>query len=117
VATTVKIGGSGALFVGEDKIFRLSLPGVNMAGWDVIFDVRKTDAARDPAIFSKTASITGIYDPIAANNTQLAVVALSDTEMNTVKARTYRYSWKRKDDGVETVLARGDFAPEKATAP
>ncbi|CAB4190392.1 hypothetical protein UFOVP1196_55 [uncultured Caudovirales phage] len=34
-----------------------------------------------------------------------------------IKARTYRHSWKRMDDGSETVLAYGNFVPQKATAP
>jgi hypothetical protein len=122
MATTVQIGGSGALFVGEDKTFTLEtldssdIP-VNMLGWTVLFDVRKSDKAPDPAIFSKSATIVGVFNVVRATNTQRAQVTLSDTEMNTVSGRTYRYSWKRMDDGVETVLARGPFVVEKATAP
>ena len=137
MATTITIGGSGRLFVGEDKTFRLelleveydsdglpiaphasSVP-VDMTGWVLLFDVRKTDKSPDPAIFSKTPTIIGVYSAVRASNTQRAVVVLTDTEMNTVKQRTipYRHSWKRMDDTSETVLARGDFAPEKATAP
>lgn len=112
MATDVTIGGNGTLFVGEDKTLRLSLPGVNMAGWVVLFDVRKADNSRDPAIFSKTASIVGTFGV-----DQFAVVVLTDDEMNTVKARNYRHSWKRMTADNETVLCRGNFAPEKATAP
>lgn len=134
-AVTYTIGGNGTLFVGEDKTFRIevltiefdengvpiapsssSVP-VDISGWDIRFDVRKTDKAPDPAIFSKTAAITGVYNASRALNTQRAVVSLTDTELNTVTARTYRHSWKRMDDGVETVLSRGDFVVEKATAP
>lgn len=124
-ATTVTIGGEGTLFVGEDKIVELELVDdpdaaspvpVNMAGWEVLFDVRSKDAS-STAIFTKTAAIVGIYNAVRASNTQRARVTLTDTEMNTVKQKTYRHSWKRMDDGVETVLARGPFTPEKATAP
>jgi hypothetical protein len=122
MATTVQIGGSGKLFVGEDKTFRhetIDASGnpVDMTGWDVRFDVRKSDKAPDPAIFSKTAAIVGVYNATRAVNTQRAVVTLSDTEMNTVQEKTYRFSWKRMDDGIETVLSRGPFVVEKATAP
>ena len=122
MAANVNLGGSGALFVGEDKSFRLELLDeagvpVNMTGWSVLFDVRKKDNSAEPAIFSETASITGTYNAVRATNTQRALVTLTDTEMNTVKAKTYRYSFKRMDDGSETVLAYGNFAPEKATAP
>ena len=122
MALPATIGGSGQLFVGEDKTFKLelldtaSVP-VNMTGWALLFDVRKTDSAADPAIFSKVPSLTGVYNVDRTINTQRAVVTLTDTEMNTVKAHTYRHSWKRMDDGSETVLAWGDFTPQKATAP
>jgi len=120
-ATDVTIGGNGTLFVGEDKTFRLELIDsseipVNMAGWSILFDVRKTDKSLI-AILSKTATVTGVYNIVRATNTQRAIVTLTDTELNTVKARLYRHSWKRMDDGSETVLSRGNFAPEKATAP
>lgn len=122
MATTVTIGGSGTLFVGEDKTFRIEVLDVSgnpvdMTGWAILFDVRKTDKAPDPAIFSKTATVSGTFNSVRAVNAQRALVTLTDTELNTVKNKTYRHSWKRMDDGSETVLARGDFAPEKATAP
>jgi hypothetical protein len=116
------IGGSGTLFVGEDKTFRLEVLDVNdvpvnIAGWTILFDVRKLDTSKDPAIFSKTPSIVGIYNVVRATNTQRAETSLTDTELNLVKARAYRFSWKRMDDGSETVLAWGNFIPQKATAP
>jgi len=130
MAEETTIGGEGALFVGEDKVFRLellepaaaSVPAasrvpVDMSTWIVLFDVRKKDDSPDPAIFSKAATITGAYNVLRATNTQRAVVTLSDTEMNTVSAKTYRHSWKRMDDGSETVLAWGDYIVQKATAP
>lgn len=122
MATTQTIGGSGMLFVGEDKKVRLELLDlsgnpVDMAGWEMLFDVRKSDTAPDPAIFSKVPALEGAFDALRANNTQRAWIQLTDTELNTVKAKTYRFSWKRMDDGSETVLSRGPFAPEKATAP
>jgi|SRR5580765_813580 len=123
MATTVTIGGSGTLFVGEDKQFQLGPitdevgAQVDISTWVIVFDVRKKDNSADPAIFSKTAAVTGVFNSNPLNNTQRAIVVLTDTEMNTVKAGTYRHSWKRMDDGSETVLCRGPFTPEKATAP
>ena len=122
MALDATIGGNGTLFVGEDKTFRLELLDVselpvNMSGMDILFDVRKNDNAAAPAIFSKTATIVGVFNATRASNTQRAEVVLTDTELNTVRAKTYRHSWKRMDDGSETVLAWGDFAPQKATAP
>lgn len=122
MALAATIGGNGTLFVGEDKTFKLQLLDtagvpVNMAGMLILFDVRRTDTSAEPAIFSKTATISGVYSTDPLVNTQRAVVVLTDTEMNTVKAGTYRHSWKRMDDGSETVLAWGPFTPQKATAP
>jgi len=119
-APEVQIGGEGALFVGEDKTFELALldtagDAVDMLGWAINFCVGKSDKAAD--VFDKVASITGVFNIDPLLNTQLAVVSLTDTELNTVKAKTYRYSWKRMDDGTETVLVYGDFVVQKATAP
>jgi len=124
MATTVTIGGNGTLFVGEDKTFRLELydaadptVAVDMTGMVLVFDVRLKDNSADPAILSKTPTLIGVFNAIRATNTQRAQVVVTDTEMNLFKAKTYRHSWKRMDDGVETVFSRGDFTPEKATAP
>lgn len=122
VAVEVNIGGDGSLFVGEDKVFKLEVVDtanvpVNIAAWSVLFDVRKTIIAADPAIFSITATVVGTYNSVRASNTQRAQVTLTDTQLNTVKAIAYKHSWKRMDDGSETVLAFGTFTPQKATAP
>lgn len=131
MATTETIGGDGKLFVGEDKTFELEnlVPRTDgqphdatslvqdMTGWVLTFDVRKKDTSLDPAILSKTPTIVGVFNSNRAINTQLAVVVVTDTEMNLFKQQVYRFSWKRMDDGSETVLSRGDFTPEKATAP
>lgn len=122
MALPIVIGGDGKLFVGEDKTFRhevldaVGLP-VNIAGWTILFDVRKTATALDPAIFSKPAAIIGVFNAVRAVNTQRAEVVLTDTELNTVKAKEYQVSWKRMDDTAETVLGWGPFTPQKATAP
>lgn len=116
------IGGSGEVFVGEDKTFILAVVGtdlttpVNITGWTINFVVRLKDNSADPPIFDKTAAIVGTFNVDPDLNTQRAEVTLTDTELNTVKGRTYRYSWKRMDDGGETVLAYGDFVVQKATA-
>lgn len=117
MATDVAIGGNGTLFIGEDKLLRFSLLTTDMSGWTTVFDVRSKDKSADPAILSKSPTLTGVYSATPASNTQRAEVALSDDDMNLFKAKTYRYSWKRMDAGNETVLARGNFVPEKATAP
>jgi hypothetical protein len=122
MAEEANIGGSGELFVGEDKTFELELlddaqtAPVNMAGWAVQFIVRLKDGTADPAIFDKSATIIGVYNADRATNTQRAQVTLTDTDMGTVTAKAYRHSWKRTDAGNETVLAYGDFTVQRATA-
>lgn len=124
MAEEVTIGGSGTLFVGEDKVIRLelflksdSLVAVDMTGWTMLFDVRKKDTSASPAIVSITPTLTGIFNSVRASNTQRAIVTLTDDQLNLFRAANYRWSWKRMDGGSETVLAWSTFAPQKATAP
>jgi hypothetical protein len=124
VAVESTIGGSGLLFVGEDKILRFELydpdddtASIDMTGWTLLFDVRLKDNSADPAILSKTPSLTGVFNAVRTSNTQRAIVTLTDDDMNLFKEKTYRWSWKRMDAGSETVLGWGDFTPQKATAP
>lgn len=124
-----QLGGDGDLFVGEDKTLKLEildkatqLP-VDIAGWAIKWEARKTDHAADPAKLSKTASVEGVYDGSSrAANTQRAVVVLSDDDTNAVSGQKatpedapYRYAWKRMDDGVETVLRYGDLVLQEST--
>lgn len=124
MAYAVDIGGGGTLFVGEDKVLRFELVDtqdppqpVEMSSFTMIFDVRKKDNSPDPAIVSAPVTVSGIFNANRLLNQQRGFVVLSDDMMNLFKAKTYRYSWKRMDTGVETVLMYGNFAPEKATAP
>jgi hypothetical protein len=118
------IGGDNTLFVGEDKEFELEVIDQfnvpkDITTWEILFDVRKLDTSTT-AIVSKTATIIGAYNADRTLNSQRAFVILSDDDMNLFKgfpAFTYRYSWKRMTTSNETVLAFGDFLPQKATAP
>lgn len=116
------VGGDGSLFVGEDKTFRLELIDansnpVNMTGWVLVFDVRKLDNSPAPPILSFTPTITGTFNATRALNTQRAIVGVASLDMDKFKAGIFRHSWKRIDNGSETVLAWGNFLPQKATAP
>lgn len=139
MATDVTIGGEGELFADEDKTFRLEVVRADpsdptnetlwvpedVTGKSIVFDVRAKDDSPDPALLSKTASITGVFSSTSRLlNTQRAVVVVTDDEMHQFKGsnlptnpKTYRHSWKITNSGNETVLSRGDFSPEKATAP
>jgi hypothetical protein len=121
MAKNVTIGGNGDLFVGEDKGIRLEVLDpegypVDLTGWTINFVVRLTDAADDPALLTKTATIAGTFDADRDINTQYAGIILSDDETNTFSAQTYRHSWKRMNGGYETLLAYGNFILELATA-
>ena len=115
MATEVTIGGDGKLFVGEDNTIRLKLA-QDMSGWTTVFDVRLKDTSTE-AILSIVPVLTGVYSADPSTNTQRAIVQLTDDHTNLFKAKVYRWSWKRMDAGAETVLGRGDFAPEKSGAP
>lgn len=124
MAVNTVIGGigTGDLFVGEDKQFKLfpvtdrysGVP-VNMTGWTVMFVVRKTPTTADPPIFSKVCTIAGIYNVDPTQNTQYAYATLTQAELNTVKQAGYVYSFKRTDPGSNVVLAWGTFLPERTT--
>lgn len=120
MAENATIGGSGVLFVGEDKIIDFEVLDqddvpVDIAGWAMTFDVRASDV-ESTALISASATVTGTYSATRASNTQRArVTLLDDTHMSVVSAQGYRYSLKRTTAGSETILAYGRFAPERAT--
>lgn len=119
-AINVTIGGSdnddGRVFVGEDKTLTLTLKNysnTDMSGWAVLFVVRPTVGSSTTTL-SKTATISGSYNATPASNSQVATVTLTDTDLS-ITAKTYYHSWKRTDDGSETVLCEGKFIVEQAT--
>lgn len=120
MANNVDIGSDGSLFVDEDKLFKLvvldtnGVP-VNIATWTIGLYVGTNDNNHD--VLTKTpATVTGTYDADPDVNTQEAQVSVAKASLG-MKSKSYRYSWKRTDDGSNTVLAWGDWFPEKATAP
>jgi hypothetical protein len=116
MAALVTIGGNGSLFVGEDKSVRLEVLDtdgvpVDLTGWAVRFLVLSQSGS---VLIDETAAITGVYSATRSANTQRAVVTLTDTEMN-IPDGTHRHSWKRTDDGSETILAYGNCVVERTT--
>ena len=116
MAAIATIGGNGSLFVGEDKSLRLEVVDtdgipVDLTGWAVRFFVVSQGSK---VLIDKTASITGVYSATRSANTQRAVVTLTDTDM-AIDAGTHQQSWKRTDDGSETILADGDYIVERTT--
>jgi len=119
MATTVNYGGSGDLFVGEDKVLTLHVKDsagapVDITGWAIMWNARRTKAGTSAELVAaKTATITGAFNASAALNTQRAVVTLTDTDLAGVQSGYH--CWKRTDNGFETILAEGRFAPQRAT--
>lgn len=136
MAIEESIGGDQTLYVDEDKTFRLevlvheddgtydasSVP-VNITGWEIVLDIRAKDDSQTQLLF-ETATISGTYNATRSANTQRAVVSVPDEDLHIFKgsnlpdgrAKTYRFSWKRINNGQKTVLRAGDWLPEKATA-
>ncbi len=122
------------IFIGEDKQIRFPVydddadPVVplDVSGFSMIWVLRKSDTASDPALLSKTTgsgiTITGTFNADPLINTQRVVVALADTDTAgndgsvLIPPKKYRYSLKRTDAGSETILAFGNFVLREATA-
>jgi len=121
MALEANFGGDGSIFVGEDKTIRLEVLDINsipidITTWVIRWVLRKNDNTADPPIFDKLASAVGVYNMVRAVNTQRAQVQLTDDELNTISAKTYRHSWKREDEGSETILSYGNAIIQLATA-
>lgn len=121
MALEVTIGGSGSLFVGEDKVIKLevldtvTLLPVNCVSWSVDCVIAKTD--NGSPILTIHTTVIGTFNADRDLNTQRRAVTFTDDQLNLFRALQYRHGWKRMDDGSETVLAYGPFAPQKSPAP
>ena len=112
----VTIGGSGSLFVGEDKTVRFEVLDtddvpVNIASWTIAMIVH---SKLGDVLLTKSATVSGTHNATRSVNTQRASVTLTDTELQ-IPPGTHLYSCKRTDDGSEAVLAYGDFIVERTT--
>lgn len=119
MATTVHYGGSGDLFVGEDKKLKLHVKTtagvpIDITGWVIKWGARRAKAGNATELVAlKTASIEGAYNMSPSVNAQRAVVTLTDADLAGV--RSGYHCWKRVEDNLETVLAEGEFNPQRAT--
>lgn len=133
MAIVVQIGGDGALFRGEDKAIRLKLKKPDawddavdgaytvpdMSGWEVRFVVRTSDTASTALIDRTVDTFIGVHHPDPEQNSQRAVIYLTDDETLQFRYRTepaYRYAFKRMDSGYEHNLAVGDIIFEGTPA-
>lgn len=120
MALEVTIGGSGTIFVGEDKIVYLEVLDVDLnpvdtATWAVDCVVAKTDVSS--AILTIHTTVTGTFNVSRVVNTQRRAATFTDTQLNLFRAGIYRHGWKRMDDGSKTYIAYGNFTPQKGPVP
>lgn len=103
-------------FLGKDQQFQFTIYRSkaksqirDITGYALNFMVKREKSDLDAAaLFSASASITGTYNADPASNTQLAVVAIADTDLPvTTTAGQTHWELARTDDGSETVLAYG----------
>jgi len=104
------------LFVGEDKRFELHVKdeagaSVDITGWVGRLVVKRKERDVD-SVLDVAFVVDGTFSP--SSNPQRAVVIVTDTQLS-LPPRVYRHSWKRLDDGTETILAYGNFNLQLAT--
>jgi len=122
-------------FIGEDKFLEFEILAddgklvsdptkavEDVTTWVIVWSMKKTDAASDPALVEKRTTtggiaITGIYNATRSVNTQRVRVTIDDSDTDLLKAATLRHSLKRLTSGSETILTFGSVALLKATAP
>lgn len=107
-------------FLGEDKSLSFAiyqsdgLTPQNIVGWDLSWRLKTSKVNADAdALLTKTTAISGgitisgsySADPVA--NTQRAVVAIADTDTDSITPGTKYHELKRTTAGSETVLTFG----------
>lgn len=116
----VVFGGDGDFIRGDDKnldievVTTLDIP-VDVAGMAFTCYIGTSDLNAS-VVLTKTCSVVGTYNADRDTNTQRVRATLTDTETAALTRSRYRISFKRTDDGSETVIARGDLIVEQANA-
>ena len=88
------------IFTGEDVIVPFTIdPVEDVSGWTLLFTVRDSAGAE---LFTKTGTVT------SGGDGEMEVV-LTDTETDGLEVAHHLYDFWRTDDGLERVLAIGDF--------
>lgn len=130
MATEVQIGGSDddRVFIGTDFTRDIAVPDIDtdptgatakeVTGWAVTLDVRRTHSS-DDIVYAKALTIVGVFNSVAASNTQRLRWTAVDTELTTdvfgPNGGTFYYSVKRTDAGLEAVLQFGKMIVQRVT--
>jgi hypothetical protein len=114
VAKETNLTGSNGLFLGVDFTYPFTIKNsaetavVEITGWALSWMVKRYKSDADlSAILTKTTSsgitISGTYNSSPSVNTQVATVAIADTDTASLYQGLYHFELKRTDDGSETV--------------
>lgn len=138
MAIEFNVTAADLFFLGEDKVLEFTIFGADNAtpfdvtGLPLEWNLRKTDAAADPALITKAVgaglTIVGVYNAVPAANTQRVHVTFASDDTDplvtsvlvsnpyALKANVaYRHSLKRKDAGNEGIFSYGSFTFLQAT--
>lgn len=100
-------------FAGENKTlsFEVFAAGSTTLMDDVAGFTLQWTAKRGEVVLTKTTTsgitITGVYNPSRAVNTQRVLVAIADTDTQNYTAGRYQIALKRLDAGLEAILSHG----------
>src|SRR5678816_1862293 len=114
------------LYVGVDMTVELTVyttdaqtACTDVTGWTTLLEIRKKDTSGGAAKLSKSGLVSGTFNAIPASNTQKVSFPLTDDDLaDTIFPGddwSGRYSIKRTDSGLETVLAYGDVTITRVT--
>lgn len=118
MAKQTDLTGTNGLFLGVDYTYPFTIKNgaetacVDISGWALSYLVKRQAVEPDgQAMLSKQTgngiTISGVFSADPALNTQVATVAIADTDSQLLEAGECVYELKRTDTGAETVLAYG----------
>jgi len=91
----------------------------DVAGQAYTFDIRQDDYSGLPPILTASLTITGVFNSVASVSTQRLVWTCLAADLTTAlfgrDGGAYRYSVKRTDTGVKTVVQFGTIVIERVT--
>jgi hypothetical protein len=108
------------MFIGTDRTFEFEVvdqaadTAYNAATWTIGWMLKRklSHADAQASITKATGSgvtVTGAFNADPDVNEQRVEVAIADTDTDALTAGTYRHELKRRDDGLEYVLAYGEL--------
>jgi hypothetical protein len=125
MAIEFNITAEDRFFLGEDKNIEFTIFGpdnvtpVDVTGWTLEWNMRKTDKAGDPPLLRKYQNnglaLVGVFNANAQQNTQRVRITFGSDDTSLLKPMVYRHSLKRTDVGSESILSYGSIELLQAT--